>query len=267
MPKFSCFEDSAVVLETVDYANNSLHGTIKVHNLAFKKDIFVRMTTDGWKTFEDVPAVFQRSISSVDGNRPGLDRFSFSAPIAEAEHTMHISLCACYCVDGQEFWDNNQGTNYLFKLVAPTAAAAAGISAPKPSTAISDCDSIEICTESPYSFASSTFQAPTTKHTSAVPSISSTDACRYMEYSEAKFSSVPASNHTAYASYISKLQSESASLPLFHTPQWPSYHAGSTGTVYRVPSPLRASSPSICADSPLAMSHAWASYSPTPLHC
>ncbi|KAJ1747424.1 hypothetical protein LPJ79_005263, partial [Coemansia sp. RSA 1821] len=123
MPKFSCFEDSAVVLETVDYANNSLHGTIKVHNLAFKKDIFVRMTTDGWKTFEDVPAVFQRSISSVDGNRPGLDRFSFSAPIAEAEHTMHISLCACYCVDGQEFWDNNQGTNYLFKLVAPTAAA------------------------------------------------------------------------------------------------------------------------------------------------
>ncbi|KAJ2448731.1 hypothetical protein EV183_005291 [Coemansia sp. RSA 2336] len=256
MPKFSCFEESAVVLEAVDYANNSLHGTIKVHNLAFKKDIFVRMTTDGWKTFEDVSAVFQRSISSVDGNRPGLDRFSFSVPLADAETTMHISLCACYRVNGHEFWDNNQGSNYLFKLVAPTEAAPAATGVSKPSTAISDCDSIELCTEPTHSFASSTFQTLTTKHTSAVPPISRTDACRYMVYSEAKFSTVPASNHAAYAS-----------LSLFHAPQWPGYHTDSANTGYRVPSPLRASSPSACAGSPLAMSHGWASYSHTLLHC
>ncbi|KAJ2297735.1 hypothetical protein IWW54_006737, partial [Coemansia sp. RSA 2705] len=95
-PMFSHYEASPVVLETVEFADQTLCGTIKVHNLAFEKQVFVRMTTDEWKTVEDIPAAFQRSITGVDSNRPGVDRFRFAIPVPAADHAAFISLCVCY---------------------------------------------------------------------------------------------------------------------------------------------------------------------------
>ncbi|KAJ1942809.1 hypothetical protein FBU59_003092, partial [Linderina macrospora] len=76
-PSFSPFEPSPVVLETVEYAKGVLTGTVKVHNLAFEKHVSVRLTTDEWKTVEDVTADFVRSVAPVDGVRPSVDRFRF----------------------------------------------------------------------------------------------------------------------------------------------------------------------------------------------
>ncbi|KAJ2355263.1 hypothetical protein GGF43_002784, partial [Coemansia sp. RSA 2618] len=221
-PMFPLFEPSPVVLETVEYDHESLRGTIKVHNLAFEKHIFVRITKDEWKTIEDVPAVFQRSISGVDGCRPGLDRFSFAIPAAAAQSTVCVSMCVCYRVDGQEFWDSNQGANYLFKIspAAATAAPSASTSA-MPSNDTLDCDAVKTCSKSSdfsYGFASPTAQTAQDP-SPAIPPVSNADARRYMQYSEAKFASVAAPNHTAYSSCVSKLQTELASMyegfPLF----------------------------------------------------
>ncbi|KAJ2386255.1 protein phosphatase 1, regulatory subunit [Coemansia sp. RSA 2611] len=276
-PMFSHYEASPVVLETVEFADQTLCGTIKVHNLAFEKQVFVRMTTDEWKTAEDIPAAFQRSITGVDSNCPGVDRFRFAIPVPAADHAAFISLCVCYRVNGQEFWDNHRGANYLFKIAPPVAPAIAQVvSAAGCIGSSPDRDAVETCPTS--STCSYGFSAPVSQArlplAAAGPSVSNADAHRYMQYSEAKFSSVGAASYPAYSSSISKLQSELASmydgLPLFQASQWSSSYMfgdAQSADFCRALSPLRASSPIMCAGSPLAASHAWATCSATPLHC
>ncbi|KAJ2659477.1 hypothetical protein IW148_004210 [Coemansia sp. RSA 1199] len=266
------FEPPPVVLESVDYAHKALYGTIKVHNLAFEKHIFVRTTKDDWKTIEDIPAVFQRSISGADGSRPGLDRFSFTVPAAVADSAFHVSMCVCYKVNGQEFWDSNQGANYIFKI--SPAAATLPVSAITFTSSDNDlgCDAIKTCSklsEYSYGFAPSV-EKTVQKVPSEIPSISNADARRYMQYSEAKFSFVAAPNRAVYSSCMSKLQTELASmyegLPLFQSLQWSS-NSTQSGDFYSATSPLRTSSPIMCTGSPLATSHSWASCPATLLHC
>ncbi|KAJ2724917.1 hypothetical protein H4S00_002169 [Coemansia sp. D1744] len=267
------FEPSPVVLESVDYAHKALYGSIKVHNLAFEKHIFVRTTKDDWETIEDIPAVFQRSITGADGSCPGLDRFCFTIPAAVVDSAFHVSMCVCYKVDGQEFWDSNQGANYLFKIspAAATALPAAVITSTSSDNDLG-CDAIKTCSkpsEFSYGFASSVEQTPQ-KVLSEIPSISNADARRYMQYSEAKFSFVAPPNRAVYSSCMSKLQTELAfmyeGLPLFQALQWSSNYTQS-GDFYSATSPLRTSSPIMCTGSPLATSHSWASCPATLLHC
>ncbi|ORX68686.1 hypothetical protein DL89DRAFT_293898 [Linderina pennispora] len=171
-PSFSPFEPSPVVLESVEYARGTLTGTIKVHNLAFEKQVSVRLTTDEWKTVVDVTAEFLRSVAPVDGVRPGVDRFRFKHPL-KAEPTQ-VSICVRYGVNDQEFWDNNQGANYCFKL----AAAA-------PKRAVSE----PLVRKPQNNFA---FAAPARRSPSPSYGVSAADASRYMRYSEAAFNEPPA---------------------------------------------------------------------------
>ncbi|KAJ2890502.1 hypothetical protein GGI21_006148, partial [Coemansia aciculifera] len=66
-PSLLPYEDAPVVLESVELAGLALAGCIKVHNLAYEKAVTVRLTRDGWKTFEDVPASYLRSAAHADG--------------------------------------------------------------------------------------------------------------------------------------------------------------------------------------------------------
>ncbi|PIA15875.1 hypothetical protein COEREDRAFT_81609 [Coemansia reversa NRRL 1564] len=196
-------------------------------------------------------------------------------------------MCVCYKVNGQEFWDNNNGVDYLFKLLPvplwPINAAPTFTGVPAPtnalgitSAAIIDHDAIKLC--SARSNVCHGFDSPC-RAEEAQPNlmtdISKANAGRYMHYSEARFSNVIDSNRAAYASCISKLQSE---MPLVHgsaplstlLPQSISNSLAGTQAdcIYRVQSPMRASSPIACAGIPLAASHVWPSMcSPTPLHC
>ncbi|KAJ2746392.1 hypothetical protein GGI20_001388 [Coemansia sp. BCRC 34301] len=168
-PSFLPYEDASVVLESVEPAGLALAGSIKVHNLAYEKEVAVRLTMDGWKTFEDVPATYLRSVIGTDGSRPGVDRFAFAIPCPPILAPTTISMCVSYKVNGQMHWDNNRGSNYSFVLTPNTAASAA---TPAKPTA--------------HSFTRG-FDAPPSGSTST-NSMSSVDTRRYMRYSEARFS-------------------------------------------------------------------------------
>lgn len=90
-----------IVLESVRAESRTLHGTVRVSNLAYDKEICVRWTHDSWRSCHDTNAVF----CANDGHT---DRFSFELPINGDD----VQFALRYRTNGQEFWDNNRGRNY-----------------------------------------------------------------------------------------------------------------------------------------------------------
>ncbi|KAJ1726952.1 hypothetical protein LPJ61_004850, partial [Coemansia biformis] len=132
-PSFAAFEQSPVVVERVVLADPrrcsaALRGSIKVHNLAFEKDVAVRYSLDQWRTAHEVPATFSRMLAAAQSGRPSVDRFEFALPLPPAALALlpaTLALCVRYRVAGAEHWDNNDGRNYSFRISLPAAPAIA----------------------------------------------------------------------------------------------------------------------------------------------
>lgn len=91
----------SVVLESLREEPRSLHGIVRVANLAYSKEVAIRWTHDGWRTSHDTCCVF----CSNDGDT---DRFAFELPINGDD----VSFAIRYRVLNEEYWDNNRGSNY-----------------------------------------------------------------------------------------------------------------------------------------------------------
>ncbi|KAJ2618786.1 hypothetical protein GGI26_006347 [Coemansia sp. RSA 1358] len=287
-PSFSAYEESPVVLETLEYADNRLSGTVKVHNLAFEKSVTVRMTKDGWKTVEDVHATFLRSIVAVDGSRPGVDRFHFKVPLdidTTAAGAITISMCVRYHVNGQEYWDNKKGANYEFKFVTSNTSIKSTSTSTSTMTQ-SATDAIEMRKQTNDTFS---FDFAASLPSSISPNrVSSADTRRYMQYSEATFAPAvyPPAMHYSGVSKYSNVRKQNQWQPMpgfdhfstFTASQWiGNYYTSPSSTTsvssvhsadlcglyssYRTPSPI------MHTDSPLTISNAWASYPRSLLHC
>ncbi|KAH6838595.1 putative phosphatase regulatory subunit-domain-containing protein [Chaetomium sp. MPI-CAGE-AT-0009] len=91
----------------------SLIGSIVVANLAFHKAVACRFTLDYWKTTSEIAAEYVCSIHPVD-TPYAQDRFNFSIKLSDLANLEAKTLYFCirYTVNGQEHWDNNNGTNF-----------------------------------------------------------------------------------------------------------------------------------------------------------
>lgn len=90
-----------VVLDSIREEPRSLHGIVRVSNLAYEKDVVVRWTHDDWRTSHDTRAYFCAS----DGTT---DRFGFELPINGDD----VVFCIRYTTLRRDYWDNNRGQNY-----------------------------------------------------------------------------------------------------------------------------------------------------------
>jgi len=90
-----------------------LTGSIAVANLAFHKSVVCRFTLDYWKTTSEVAAEYVAEIQPRE-TPEGHDRFNFTIKLSDLAHLESKTLYFCirYTVAGQEFWDNNGGTNF-----------------------------------------------------------------------------------------------------------------------------------------------------------
>ncbi|KAJ1666076.1 hypothetical protein EV178_002630 [Coemansia sp. RSA 1646] len=131
-PSFTLFEESPVVVERVELADNrrssaALRGTVKVHNIAFEKCVSVRYSFDQWRTAEETTASYIRTLLDSQGSRPGIDRFAFTIALPPsllaASLPATVAICVRYSVAGSEHWDNNNGSNYIFKISQPAVPA------------------------------------------------------------------------------------------------------------------------------------------------
>ncbi|XP_022247795.1 protein phosphatase 1 regulatory subunit 3C-B-like [Limulus polyphemus] len=109
-------EQQRVSLENVIIKNREISGTIKVKNVCFKKDVFVRVTFNCWSSFEDFPANY---VNNGLGDMTSLfDTFSFSVSIPSVAYKYEaIEFCVCFSCESSEFWDNNGGANYRILTV------------------------------------------------------------------------------------------------------------------------------------------------------
>jgi protein phosphatase 1 regulatory subunit 3A/B/C/D/E len=117
-----------VVLENVLLRNKipcHMEGTVRVRNLAFEKQVFIRWTTNDWSSFRDTYAFYVSGIPGATNS----DTFRFNVEIpADTEHPekgqqlqertpsssrcQKIEFSVCFRANGSEFWDNNGGSNF-----------------------------------------------------------------------------------------------------------------------------------------------------------
>ena len=96
-----------VVLEHVTPKPTYTHGTVRVLNMAYHKEVVVRWSRNKWQSYKESRCSYVEA--SSDGT---MDKFSFTIPrMTEAHESIEFALC--YKVEGREFWDNNDGHNYI----------------------------------------------------------------------------------------------------------------------------------------------------------
>ncbi|KAL3962979.1 hypothetical protein ACCO45_004502 [Purpureocillium lilacinum] len=91
----------------------TLLGSVAVANLAFQKAVICRFTLDYWKTTSEVAADYSHEI--LPRETPlGHDRFTFSIKMADITNleAKTLFLCVRYTVNGQEYWDTNNGSHF-----------------------------------------------------------------------------------------------------------------------------------------------------------
>ncbi|XP_066150587.1 protein phosphatase 1 regulatory subunit 3B isoform X1 [Euwallacea fornicatus] len=114
-------DEQKVSLENVIIKENEdqLIGTIKVQNISFHKEVFVRSTCDNWKTHEDAFCGYVSNHIVNGATYVVFDTFSFKINLPLKSRRMEF--CVCFKCDGEEFWDNNNGKNYAIvkKALAP----------------------------------------------------------------------------------------------------------------------------------------------------
>ena len=78
-----------------------------LQNYAYHKNVFVRYTTDGWKSYRDQALTYSESHS---GNT---ETWTTYLHLSNAEcHSEEFEYAICYQVNGREYWANNFGENY-----------------------------------------------------------------------------------------------------------------------------------------------------------
>ena len=108
-----------VVLENVTCNNDehTVNGVVRVLNMDFHKAVFVRYTLDEWRTGPELQAEY------VPGSCDGLsDRFRFSLYAGALMPGERVQFVLRFVCQGQQFWDNNGGENYLVQMIRSASA-------------------------------------------------------------------------------------------------------------------------------------------------
>lgn len=112
-------EKNFVALENViiKESESSVVGTVKVKNLSFEKEVFLRASWDAWKSQVDTFCTFSKIGSS---SYTIYDTFSFKMTLPP--NSRKLEFCVCFRTEGKEYWDNNNVSgsfSFLLSLFIP----------------------------------------------------------------------------------------------------------------------------------------------------
>ncbi|CAH2278066.1 phosphatase 1 regulatory subunit 3A [Pelobates cultripes] len=101
-----------VLLESVDFipGTTCMKGIIRVLNVSYEKQIYVRMSLDGWQSYYDLLAEYIPDSCTGD-----TDQFFFNISVVAPyqKDGAKVEFCICYDTAIGTFWDNNDGQNYI----------------------------------------------------------------------------------------------------------------------------------------------------------
>ena len=122
-----------VALEScrVSPSSGHLSGVVKVANLAFEKEVWIRLTCDRWATFVDRKCVYDAT-SSASGGR--YDSFVFNVNDVTRLHgdvtvtaASQVQFCIRYRAGGAtEHWDSNGGGNFTVGVAVEHRSTSSG---------------------------------------------------------------------------------------------------------------------------------------------
>ncbi|KAL8561874.1 hypothetical protein ACOMHN_046998 [Nucella lapillus] len=106
-------ERNLVSLENVILKDYVVAGTIKVKNISFKKNVFVRFTSTSWESYEDVVATYVSRPGDIPGRPSCHDTFTFEFEVPpKSDVSKSVEFAVCFDTGAQQHWDSNGGANY-----------------------------------------------------------------------------------------------------------------------------------------------------------
>jgi hypothetical protein len=107
--------EKQVMLECLYTKDSIAYGTVCVHNCAYDKYVFIRLTQDDWETSSDIQAWH-----SMNYPRDNTDAFTFEINLSKTYDVLaerkRVLFAVCLQAMWQDFWDNNQGRNYVLDV-------------------------------------------------------------------------------------------------------------------------------------------------------
>ncbi|CAF1099497.1 unnamed protein product [Rotaria sordida] len=107
--------EKQVMLECLYTKDSIAYGTARVHNFTYDKLVFIRTTQNEWKTFKDIQACH-----SMNFPCDNTDTFTFQITLTKSNDDItepkKILFAICLQAMSQQFWDNNQGSNYVLDI-------------------------------------------------------------------------------------------------------------------------------------------------------
>jgi hypothetical protein len=107
--------EKQVMLECLYTKDSIAYGTVRVHNCAYDKYVFIRLTQDDWETSSDIQAWH-----SMNYPRDNTDAFTFEINLSKTYDVLaerkRVLFAVCLQAMWQDFWDNNQGRNYVLDV-------------------------------------------------------------------------------------------------------------------------------------------------------
>jgi hypothetical protein len=103
--------NNAITSERYGYQYNDWYKGFEIgavlQNYGYHKNVFVRYTTDGWKSHHD------QALSYKTTNNDGTETWKTEVTLSNADaHSENFRYAICYQVNGKEYWANNFGENY-----------------------------------------------------------------------------------------------------------------------------------------------------------
>ncbi|XP_052862229.1 glycogen-binding subunit 76A [Anopheles cruzii] len=105
----------------------TITGTVRVRNLDFHKSVYVRYTLDNWRSYSDLQATYAEN--SCDGFS---DKFTFTLHGNSVQVGQRIEMAIRFHCRGEQFWDSNYDTNYVFQCLPITQPTPITASRPVP---------------------------------------------------------------------------------------------------------------------------------------
>ncbi|MEE1171889.1 MAG: carbohydrate-binding protein [Ruminococcus sp.] len=96
-----------VASERLGYQYDKYQINAVLQNYTYNKTVFVRYTTDGWKTSNDQPLTYSKT--NANGTETWTTKLNLSS---SATSSNNFQYAICYRISGTEFWANNFGANY-----------------------------------------------------------------------------------------------------------------------------------------------------------
>nr|XP_056716054.1 protein phosphatase 1 regulatory subunit 3C-B-like [Euleptes europaea] len=114
----SRLQSGFVSLESCLIQEKSLSGTIKVRNISYEKEVYVRITFDSWKTFQDICCRYMHNTYGYTDT----DAFSFEVALPKTPVPCgSVEFCIYFQCGPIVYWDNNQGKNYRVRQVVASS--------------------------------------------------------------------------------------------------------------------------------------------------